>query len=516
MSVRPAAFFARHPVVRDAVCWAIPALLFGAFLRVLLISYLPYAFWGADSRSYYSFAHKLISEFYVSLDEKRRFLYPILMVPVSLLPGPPLRWLVILQHALGVATIVPLAYVVRKTLFHWRLWIIPVTLLFAGFPLVIWYEHELLGENVFFAMLLWSFAGWVAWAGEERLARAHRLFWWFFVPFALFILTKPSGRFAWPGVFVGLVLIAAWRRLGRRESIALVALILATLAIGSKKQAAWLLYTAAFPLTRLETPEHADYKAQVRDLVAPLAANLDTYYLFDGGVFDFLEKPGDHPDRPLWQKLGRDEKLKSKIYMDLAVEGIKARPLTFIYFGIQRAVVSANLSEFGLDRFSGAYVRKRMRHHYEEAQQDEEDSVRMAFGLPRHGPLPAYEDFVTRLDPVPGSWQENLVGGWVAALGPALDFTSIPALPRAERKITLARPTFLGWWLVAGAALAFLPRYRPTIGVWTILAAGYVVGVFVVSQMNARYFGPVWPVLLVLLAVPADVLVRSVVAMIRK
>jgi len=77
----------------------------GAGLRLLLLSYLPYAFWGADSRSYYSFAHKLISEFYVSLDEKRRYLYPILMLPVSLLPGAPLRWLAILQHALGVVTL---------------------------------------------------------------------------------------------------------------------------------------------------------------------------------------------------------------------------------------------------------------------------------------------------------------------------------------------------------------------------------------------------------------------------
>jgi hypothetical protein len=44
------------------------------------------------------------------------------------------------------------------------------------------------------------------------------------------------------------------------------------------------------------------------------------------------------------------------------------------------------------------------------------------------------------------------------------------------------------------------------------LALGYVLGVFIVSQDNARYFGPAWPVIIVLLAVPADVLVRLVVA----
>ena len=166
MFARLTRFLARHPLIRDALVWAIPAMIFGAVLRIVLISYLPYAYWGADSRSYYSFAHKLITEGYISLDEKRRFLYPILMVPVSLLPGSPLRWLAVLQHALGVITLVPLAYIVRKTLVHWRLWIVPVTLLFAGLPVIVWYEHELLGENVFFATLLWAFAGWCAWVLE--------------------------------------------------------------------------------------------------------------------------------------------------------------------------------------------------------------------------------------------------------------------------------------------------------------------------------------------------------------
>ncbi|MGB8165932.1 MAG: hypothetical protein WCF18_00470 [Chthoniobacteraceae bacterium] len=512
MPARLRAFLARHPLLRDALVWAIPALVFGATLRLLLVSYLPYAFWGADSRSYYSFAHKVITEGYVSLDEKRRYLYPLLMLPVSLLPGAPLRWIAIFQHALGVATLVPLAYVVRKTLVHWRLWIIPVTVLYAGLPITLWYEHELLGENVFFALLVWAFAGWVAWAGEDRPARMHRLFWCFFVPFALFLLTKPSGRFVWPGVVVGLVLIAAWRRLVPREIVALAALVLVTLTVGSKKQGAWLLYTATFPLTQLEAPLHADYKAQIRDLVEPLARNPGVYYLFDDEPFAFLERPGDHPDRPLWQRLGSDEKLKSKIYMDLAIEAIKARPLMFVGFGLQRAVASSNLSSFGVQRFTGEYYRGRSAGRYAEAQRVEKGAVRLAHALPMRGELPTYEEFNHRLDPVPGSWCERVVRTWVGWIGEALDFSTMPRVAKEERRITLARPTLLGCWLVAGALLAFLPRYFRTLGVWTIVAAGYALGVFIVSQTNARYFGPVWPVLVVLLAVPADVLARIVVA----
>src|ERR1700733_2674871 len=120
-------FFQRHPLVRDAILWTIPALAFGAVVRALLLSYLPYAYWGADSRSYFSFAHRLFHDGAFSLGGKRRFLYPILMVPVTMLPGGPLRWLPWFQHALGFATLLPLGYVIRKTLRCWKLWIVPIT-----------------------------------------------------------------------------------------------------------------------------------------------------------------------------------------------------------------------------------------------------------------------------------------------------------------------------------------------------------------------------------------------------
>jgi hypothetical protein len=43
-------------------------------------------------------------------------------------------------------------------------------------------------------------------------------------------------------------------------------------------------------------------------------------------------------------------------------------------------------------------------------------------------------------------------------------------------------------------------------GVWTVAAGGYLLGVFLVSQMNPRYFAAAWPVIIPLLALPADVI----------
>jgi hypothetical protein len=91
-----------------------------------------------------------------------------------------------------------------------------------------------------------------------------------------------------------------------------------------------------------------------------------------------------------------------------------------------------------------------------------------------------------------------------------MDFYSIPKLPRSKRFLYLMHPKPLAWWLLGGTLLTLLPRYRRTLGVWMIVALGYELGVFLVSQHNSRYFAPTWPVIVTLLAVPADVLVQLV------
>jgi hypothetical protein len=491
--------------------WAIPAMIFGALLRVLLLSYIPYAYWGSDSRSYYSFVHQLLDQGTISLDEKRRYFYPIFLLPISILPGAPLRWLAWIQHGLGLATIIPMAYVVRRTLAHWRCWIVPVTAAWAGLPMVLWYEHELLGETVFFGTMVWAIAGWCAWVNEPRLDRARRLFWWFFTPLALFLLTKPSGRFVLPGVCLGLLVVVAWRRLTVRHWVALAVLFGVTLTMGSKKQGAWLLYTATFPLTVLDSPLHAEYKAEIRDMVEPLRREIDTYYLRDGEPFSFLENPGKQDARPLWKALDKDLNFRTRLYMDLAIEGIRQRPDLFLYLSVQRIVASANFSEFKELRFAPDYYGSRFRDDYENAAESlakgRRTSPLTAFAL--HAPLPPWEEFRRRLEPRPIAAAPDLVLGWVRAYERLGDVVRLPeGKDPGLRGIGRARPTPLGVWLVLGAGLSLLPRYRSTLGVWMLVGLSYLFGVFLVSQPNPRYFGPAWAMLLPLFAVPLDVVLR--------
>jgi hypothetical protein len=497
----------RHPLWRDALLWCLLALIVGAFLRVLVISYLPYALWGADSRSHYAFAQYLMEEHHLHMDEKRRFLYPLLMVPLSLLPGVPLRWLPVLQHALGLASLVPFAYVIRKTLVSWRWSIVPLTVFYSAFPVTILFEHQMVGECLLYNAFLWSWAGWQAWVTQANPERSQRYFWLFYVSFAALILTKPGARFAWPGLLLALAFLPAARGSLRRWRLAaLAALALVTPFVGSRKHGALMLYTASFPLTKLDSPKNAPYKAEVRSMVEALQPHLDVYYLLDDAPFDFVYRGRVDDTRPTWQNLVKNTpKKRAPVCLSLAIEGILNRPLPFLAFGMQRLIASANLSCSDYRQFTGQYFRERERLYYEETQRLEGNGFRRAHDLPRHGPLPPYEEFATRLEPVPDSWQARIFQAVMSRVA-QFDLVTLPGGPIEERQITKAWPTLWGWLALAGAVISFLPRYRVGIGVWTLVSFSFLYGVFAFSEVNYRHFAPAWPVVLILIVLPVDLL----------
>jgi hypothetical protein len=499
-------FLSRHPLARDAMLWAIPALVFGAALRLILLYYSPYAYWGSDSRSYFGFTNGVLTDFYFSLNEKRRYLYPIFLLPVTLLPGSALKALAWIQAGLGLATVVAFSYFVRRVFAGWKGLIVPLTLLYAGLPSFIWYEHELIADTIYFDCVIWSMAGWAAWVSQRDMGRARRLWWVFFVPFAIMVLTKPSVKFFWPGLAIALVIVLAWRVLRWKEWAAIGALFLAGLTVGDDDQSAWLLYTTTFPLTQVDTPKHAEYKAQIRDWVLKKRERIVFYQDEDDEVHDFLREPEKQDGRALWRDLAKkDNHGLDRLYHDLAFEGILAHPLLFLQIGLQRLAGSANLNDFVADRFDSTYFADRFVDQLNR-KRNPESMVKLAFSLPRGKPLPTAEEFHGWLAPHP----DSSAARWLQTYVRTYQNLGVLVLRPDEKaeKPGGYRITFLGLWLGLGMVLALIPPYLRTMGVWVVLIGGAMVATYLVGIEHTRYFAPAWPIILLALAVVLDWPVR--------
>ncbi len=497
MFARLRAFLQRHPLVRDALLWAVPAILFGAVLRGLLLHYLPYAYWGSDSRSYYGFTEQLLDTGKMSLYDKRRYLYLIGMLPVTLLPGAPLKWLAWLQHGMGLATLVPLAYGVRKAFIGWKVWVVPVTVLYAGMPILLWYEHELLAECVFFHGVVWMIAGWMAFAPARGVAVA-RNFWWFFAGLALVLLTKPSGRFFLPTLVLGLVALQAWRVLRVKQWAALGAVVALTFTIGQDSQAAWMLYASAFPLTRLDTPLHAEYKAEL----APLLPNARAVRSVERNEGEGVIKYPDRQDKyPFWKALAKEEKKKGKICHDLAKEAILGSPVGFLQLAGGKIIASANPGEFGTDRFLPSYYVEKYASQFEKDAKDKPGRIARLFAV--HEKLPDYEHFKQRIAPDP----DSAAAKWLHDY--ADRYHTAARVVNGDGESGPVSLTPLAWWILIGCVLALVPAFFRPLGIPVLAAVSYLFGTFLVGGNNPRYFGAVWGIVALAMCAPLDLLVRA-------
>lgn len=489
------AWFKKHPLLRDVLIWTVPALILGAILRLILIYTSPYAFFGSDSRSFMGFSNGVITDFYWSINEKRRYLYPLFIFPFSLLPGGTLRWLAWVQPLLGLASLLPIAYIVRRTFVSWRWMIIPVTVLLAGMPVFMWFEHELIADPLFFQAMNWSLGGWVAWSSQRDPARARRLWWWFLVPFAILLLTKPAGKLLWPGVALGLVLVFAWQVLKWKQWTALAALFLASLTVGDDNQSSWLLYTTTFPLTQLDTPLHAEYKAEIRDWVEEKRDRIGSYNKEDDEIHDFLRSPQDFPQYTLWT--GLPKKDRDQLYKDLAIEGILARPDLFAFIALQRLAGSCNQADFKTSRFGPLYYADTFKKQYEGAP--EESMLRISFGIPPDAPYPSYEEFCAMVTPRPEAFLTKFYR----------DYADAYQAPGDLINRDTEWPTPLGWAFLLGVVLSLIPPFLRPLGVWTIAFTGYLFAVYLIGIENHRYFALVWPSVLILLALIPEMLWRA-------
>lgn len=99
---------------REFFWLCLPALLIGLFLRLHFLLVTPQGYFGADSVSYYEFSHELFTKGQFELTPKRRWLYPIVLALLTPLPAPCWYLVPLIQHALGLATVVGIGWITLR------------------------------------------------------------------------------------------------------------------------------------------------------------------------------------------------------------------------------------------------------------------------------------------------------------------------------------------------------------------------------------------------------------------
>lgn len=312
---------------RQCLWLCLPALVIGAALRISVLMTIPEGYYGADSNSYFQTTATLWTTGELELKSKRRWIYPLLLIPTPLLPGTTAQVIAVAQHAVGLATLLGIGWIVLHLTHRPRLWVPLVTTLAALWPRMLWYEHEIIAESVLLASIVLAAA--LAFP-IGSLRRPQRLF-WYLLAVGLIVAVKPHGKPIWLGLLLAAALIAGppWRW-GWKNLAAAAASVAVMLSAGSSSQGAWLLLSSTLPLVRTDGEKHAEYRAILRPHIEAARADLWQYPWQQGRYKKMLSaSKGDATLGPEWVELFRDSRKFTKVANSLAREAILHAPVTY-------------------------------------------------------------------------------------------------------------------------------------------------------------------------------------------
>ena len=137
-----------RPDVRALLWWCLPALIVGLTLRGALWVKMPHAFYHPDSDQVFDTWRSLLHGS-LHFHEKKTPLGPLLYCLPPLLRLPVLPAIALVQHLLGLGIVLMIGTLVAGSFTRWHLFIVPVTLLVAANPILLWYEHVALPETFY-------------------------------------------------------------------------------------------------------------------------------------------------------------------------------------------------------------------------------------------------------------------------------------------------------------------------------------------------------------------------------
>lgn len=256
----------------ELVRWCLPALIIGALLRIALTFTMPLAYVQYDSRDFLFTTKTMIVKHRFEVQSKRSYLTPALFSAAFALPVPALYTIAAAQHLMGLLAILVAGGIVRLWFRHWKWFIVPVTLIVGANPMIIWYEHSLLGEAqyLFFSLL----AGLAATAWFKRPTRIT--FGFFMLSLVLVSGTRLEGKllFLVALALIPLVHWGKWKSLFVHQAIAL-SLMLFGFAASGGRVASPLLLASIFQLAPDQLQCAPDFTPYILPLRDELRGNSD-------------------------------------------------------------------------------------------------------------------------------------------------------------------------------------------------------------------------------------------------
>lgn len=253
----------RNPQVREFLWLCMPALVLGLVLRTLMVCQMPYGYMQFDSADFLVTANRFITKHALLIHSKRTFLVPILYTLPFILKIPALIAIPIAQHILGMGVILMTGLLTRLWSPVWRWIIVPLTLVMAANPNLLWFEHALMSESVY---LFFAFA--LVLAATVYAQRQSNLRFVMLLT-ALFLTAgaRPEGRLLLGFGFLLIVLTewSTWKRLWLRLAW-FFGLAIVTLPLTKTGQAGQLLYATVLPLAPDESKVDQGFGRQVLPL----------------------------------------------------------------------------------------------------------------------------------------------------------------------------------------------------------------------------------------------------------
>ena len=238
-----------QPSARELLIWCAPALLLGAALRIALMMQMPNGFLHDDSPDFLQTADRLLHEGEFDIHGKKTFLTPVVFTIPFLIRAAALTAIPAFHHLLGLGLVVVIGSLCRLWFKHWKWFIVPLTLLTATNPFLLWYEHTLMAETLFvFCTALVALAG-TLYALDQSWRRFA------FLGGALFLDAgaRPEGKLLFGFALLLLVLLPfrEWRSILPRFAV-MAALAVVTHLMTKTSQAGLLLYTSVARFTPSE------------------------------------------------------------------------------------------------------------------------------------------------------------------------------------------------------------------------------------------------------------------------